>query len=150
MLLLFYFLHPPSFKQKYHLSPFLIFITLAIHNMEGESQPQTKTKHLSNISQLLHTNFTWQKTMPNALEWWEMSLSITLSAVERKILNTEKISFWFSSNISQANVRAKLSAWFLHDYNSLQNGIWKLSELLDPVPQILINFINLGMLVSIC
>lgn len=37
----------------------------------------------------------------------------------------------------------------MHDYNSLQNGKWRLSELLDPVSQILINFIDLEILVSI-
>lgn len=63
---------------------------------------------------------------------------------------TEKISYGSLLNINQANVRAKFPHDFTHAYNSLRKEKWKLSELLDPVPQILINFIYLGILVSIC
>lgn len=63
---------------------------------------------------------------------------------------TEKISYGSLLNINQANVRAKFPPDFTHAYNSLRKEKWKLSELLDPVPRILINFIYLGIVVSIC
>lgn len=138
----FYFIFstlPPSSKS-----------IIYFHSLYSTWREKANHRPKQNICPTFHSFFTLilpgKRQCPRVMR----DVAIHNFVVERKILNTEKISFWSPSNINQANVRAKLSAWFPHDYNSLQNGIWKLSELLDPVPQILINFFNLGILVSIC